>query len=970
MRKERRLQPIHNRVKSPYIHLNYIFYCLFQSSQQESHGEVKKQKKSWGDRLKLGKNERSREQPSSGVSTSPDNLLQEYRAKYGTLSSGSALSKSMKYAETWLYGSVAVRSPPNGSHPQRPGLFLYHPPPTVAVIPAAQAVVIPPGTKYAVVMCSCPEFLTGTARNKKSYPVVCKKCGGSRMLWNANKGGGTMRASGGSALSSGGTLRAIGGTLRLGGGNNGPSRVRPSLLNLSPIPQATQNPNSSPQTMKSVTPDPYDLMRRNRLGTVNNNEGPLKFGAEGTVRVRAKSTSPCRSDRRSPSPPVNKRNLVHARSEKDRLGSERDFPWENGFSKWDSVAEPPDTTKRKSILECDVNAYDLIAKYLKNSNRSEVGDDTRSRVDGFCTSKRGDVPSEDEDVLDDELSDNLSDNALENSSEGLDDVTGRRSQKTHAQNRVSCHSKTVGNSRIQEMKDLNPSTVQAPGRKTCVEKLQNSSTSASLMSTGITLGGQRIRIFNEPQLPSLSEGNCNVSSDGDSASEFSRLNDTPSGDSKVDVGTSRQQGRPPKNAPGSPSQIPRLTSPLRPPRKTKTTSESPSDCSNNGEVVIKEGRGEEEEEGGNENESTTASCTERAGSSLSQVKDGRCSSSTEGVCIIKSILKKPSILSPGEISSSFKTFCDTVSKPDYTASSPAVISASSDLHNLPSPVVPSSCSSDFYLPTFQEYKQQHRRKKQVQFKVSNDISLLKPLKEEQEPETPSSVTISTTSATVRNCIACNTETVSDSAPVGEETDDAAVLKRLSSIKTDKSIRGDRLETGFVKQETVSEDVRFVEKEENLGLDKEESVVSSDARDEDNTAICDKDKLKGAVNNTVKSGDIKNEIGVDSVGSVKLQYFGEGDVGIVNSRNEGNDDIALQSGAESGAGDDRDTPGCTAAVLGANDESTGAQSGKCLLCILLLHSCLLLTVSFSFPRISRKYIFDETISEMFLSKPDI
>lgn len=842
----------------------------------------------------------------------------------------------MKYAETWLYGSVAVRSQPNGSTPPRPSLFLYHPPPTVAVIPAAQAVVIPPGTKYAVVMCSCPEFLSGTARSKKGFSVVCKKCGGSRMLWNVSKGGGTVRASGGSAMISGGTVRAIGGTLRLGGGNNGPSRVRPSLLNLSPVPQATQNPNSSPQTTKPVMPDPYDLMRRNRLGAVNNNEGLLKFGAQGTVRVRAKSTSPCRSGRRSPSPPMNKRTLVHARSEKSTLGSEMDFPWEREFSNWNSVAEPPDATKRKSILECDVNAYDLIAKYLKNNNRSEVNDNTRSRLEGFCTSKHDDVPSDDDDVLDDELSDNLSDNALENSSEGVSVITGRRSQKTHVQNRVSCQSKADGKTRIQDIMDLNPTTVQPPCRKTCVEKLQNASTSTSLMSSGITLGGQRIRIFNEPTLHSLPEGNGDVASDGTSASEFSRLNDMHSGDSKVDAGTSRQQERSPKNAALSPSQIPRLTSPLRPPRKTKTSSESPSDCSHNGEVVIKEA---EEVEEGNENESTAVSCTERAGSSLSQVKDVRCSFSTEGVCIIKSILKKPSTLSPGEISASLKTFSDTVSKPDYTASSPAVISASSDQHNLPSPVVPSSGSRDFYLPTFQEYKQQYRRKKQVQFKVLNDVALLKPLEEEQESDLHSSVTTtSATSATVRNCVAGSTEILSDSLPVGEEVDDAAVLKRVSSVKTDQSIGGDRLETGFVKQERINEDSRFVEKkEEKFGVDKEEFEVSSDARDEDKTPIRDKEKLKGVVNNYLRSGDIKNENGVDSVASVKLQYFGGGDVGVVNSRNEGGDDLALPSGADSGAGDDNGTTCDTAAVLGGSDESTSTQSGKCSVCILLLHS---------------------------------
>jgi hypothetical protein len=215
----------------------------------------------------------------------------------------------------------------------------------------------------------------------------------------------------------------------------------------------------------------------------------------------------------------------------------------------------------------------------------------------------------------------------------------------------------------------------------------------------------------------------------------------------------------------------------------------------------------------------------------------------------------------------------------------------------------------------------------VQFKVLNDIALLKPLEEEQESDLHSSVTTSVTSATARNCIAGSTEILSDSPPVEEEADDTAVLK--SSVKTEISIRGDKLETRLVKQERINEDFGFVEKkEENLGVDKEEFEISSDARDEDKAPNRDKEKLKGVANNSARSCDIKNENGFDSAESVKLQYFGGGDVGVVNSRNEGGDDIALPSGADSGAGDDRATTCDTAAVLDTDDGSTATQSGKC------------------------------------------
>nr|CAD7570366.1 unnamed protein product [Timema californicum] len=71
---------------------------------------VNKGKKSWGERLKLGRGvDKDRPVPHQAPRDADNNpyLLQEYRNKYGTLSGGSALSKSMKYAETWLYGSVS-----------------------------------------------------------------------------------------------------------------------------------------------------------------------------------------------------------------------------------------------------------------------------------------------------------------------------------------------------------------------------------------------------------------------------------------------------------------------------------------------------------------------------------------------------------------------------------------------------------------------------------------------------------------------------------------------------------------------------------------------------------------------------------------------------------------------------------------------------------------------------------------------
>ncbi|KAF5301751.1 hypothetical protein FQR65_LT08733 [Abscondita terminalis] len=61
----------------------------------------------------------------------------------------SSLSRSMRYAEPWLYGSMRA-----------PAGFVLTP---------------------ALVLCSCTEYLTGTKRSSKKGPAVCKKCGGTRL---------------------------------------------------------------------------------------------------------------------------------------------------------------------------------------------------------------------------------------------------------------------------------------------------------------------------------------------------------------------------------------------------------------------------------------------------------------------------------------------------------------------------------------------------------------------------------------------------------------------------------------------------------------------------------------------------------------------------------------------------------------------------------------------------------------------
>lgn len=184
---------------------------------------------------------------------------------YGTISGpgGSALSKSMKYAETWLYGSVRTQTPP-----MRPSVFSAYPEVSGPVLISTPQKPTP--HNYAVILCSCPEYLNGTKKTSSTKVSICKKCKGSRLPLTIAESprmlvGGTVR---GHQVNrdAAGLLRA--GTVRVQG-----SKSRPSILK--------SNGDS----------DPYDLMRRSRLAPPHE----ARIGSQfSTTRSRAKSISPCR----------------------------------------------------------------------------------------------------------------------------------------------------------------------------------------------------------------------------------------------------------------------------------------------------------------------------------------------------------------------------------------------------------------------------------------------------------------------------------------------------------------------------------------------------------------------------------------------------------------------------------------------------------------------------------------------------
>lgn len=273
--------------------------------------------KKWSSKLKLN--------TSGSVKSSEKSPESPYM--YGTISGpgGSALSKSMKYAETWLYGSVRTQTPPI-----RPSVFQTYPEVAGPVLISTPQKPTP--HNYAVILCSCPEYLNGTKKTSSTKVSICKKCKGSRLPLTITESprlfvGGTVR---GSQVSRDtretGLLRA--GTVRVQG-----TKSRPTIL------------KANGET------DPYDLMRRSRLAPPHETRIGSQFS---TTRTRAKSISPCRVKIKKQSSPE---TLRKSRSKSTSRVNEL----------W--VEEETNVTDiKKSILSCDINPYDLVK--LSGSSKS------------------------------------------------------------------------------------------------------------------------------------------------------------------------------------------------------------------------------------------------------------------------------------------------------------------------------------------------------------------------------------------------------------------------------------------------------------------------------------------------------------------------------------------------------------------------------------------------------------------------
>ncbi|EDV39010.2 uncharacterized protein Dana_GF25091, isoform D [Drosophila ananassae] len=256
----------------------------------------------------------------------------------------SALSRSMKYAEPWIYGTVRgiPARPSYGYHPHAAAIF--------AAAEGGGGLLHGGTTALAVVICSCPEYLNGTKRDVKKASV-CKKCKGSRLPLATIGGGGTSG----------------GGTVRLPAVSGGASTRRP----ISATMRVVSSSKKSRPSILDPQKDPYDLMRRTRLlspepssqhGQQDSKDGKSRSGMGGNQpRGRPRT-------RAAPPPPTSVA-VSSASSSSSKLQAvtppapDPSDCWlmEDNESLLQSSGLASRASSRRSILRCHVNPYDLIS---------------------------------------------------------------------------------------------------------------------------------------------------------------------------------------------------------------------------------------------------------------------------------------------------------------------------------------------------------------------------------------------------------------------------------------------------------------------------------------------------------------------------------------------------------------------------------------------------------------------------------
>lgn len=140
-------------------------------------------------------------------------------------------------------------------------------------------------------------------------------------------------------------------------------KTRPTLLEMTTSHEKMTSPASAP--------DPYNMMRKSRLGVGESTETSILNPKNKQKRTRSGSSSPMRGRIREPTSPSFE-TFKPKQPEEVTISS-----WKNTEEHWSNDEEDP--TRRKSILVCDVNVYDLNRKTRKSiddDSSDELSDST------------------------------------------------------------------------------------------------------------------------------------------------------------------------------------------------------------------------------------------------------------------------------------------------------------------------------------------------------------------------------------------------------------------------------------------------------------------------------------------------------------------------------------------------------------------------------------------------------------------
>ncbi|KNC20654.1 hypothetical protein FF38_04816 [Lucilia cuprina] len=449
------------------------------------------------------------------------------------------MNRSIKYAEPWIYGTVrGIPARPAGIY--HPAYAHYAGHPHAATIFAAPTTDLATGaaaaTAVAVVLCSCHEYLSGTKGRSLKKPSICKKCKGTRL-----------------------PLHNIGGTVRLP--TNLPSpKLRP--VGAASTVRVVSSSKKMRPTILDPQKDPYDLMRRTRLlspepGTVSG--GSAGSSSKDKARQRGKSASPVRGRSRTRHHKV----LASTSNTKESSKSSENYD-DNWLTESEDLAltassSSAASSSRRSILRCNVNPYDLISinnqasgpsstPLMESQSSSKEAAKKASRKQKLQFSQNEFMPPNDDF--------NVQDAALTEEEPPF----MHRSSKVRVEN-----SKPDNNKKLIE----EPPPPQTPpqNKKPNYINVQ-------------AIAGQRISLGEEQQAP---KSLLQQTADGTTTYESFAI------ESESSPTTSKEMEKSNKTRPDS-LQVP-LGEPKRPPRVVKQT----SNCSETKEISNKENTEEEEE---------------------------------------------------------------------------------------------------------------------------------------------------------------------------------------------------------------------------------------------------------------------------------------------------------------------------------------------------------------------------------------